>query len=312
MSSEFARIALLEASLKQASNEVALGIGDDCAVLNPSAYPRVWTVDAMVEGVHFTRALMTLEQAAYRAFMAAASDLAAMGAAPVAALSALTLPSAFSDDELRLLASGLARAAQLCACPIVGGNLARAEELTLTTSVLGECRGPVITRQGARPGDGVFVTGPVGGSALGLRALQAGYSDARFEAAISCFRAPRARLDLAAQVAAIASAAIDISDGLAQDLDHVCRASGVGIELDAASIPRLPGFAAAAQVLGVDPLALALSGGEDYELAFTAPAAPRELATRIGTVVAGTRVCARDAQGRELVLAPGFDHFATR
>jgi thiamine-monophosphate kinase len=313
MSSEFARIAMIEQLLTRSSEEVRLGIGDDCAVLNASGQARVWTIDAAVEGVHFSRAHMSLEQAAHRAFMAAASDVAAMGGRCVAALSALTLPVACSDAELKQLVTGIARAADACACPVIGGNLARAPTLTLSTSVLGECPRRVLTRAGAREGDAIYVTGTLGGAALGLRALLAGRTDdPRFASMIAMFRAPRARLDVALTLAELASAAIDLSDGLVQDLTHLCRASGVGAELEATLLPQLPDFAAAAAALGCSPHALALSGGEDYELLFTAPASvPRELGVRIGTITgARGRVMVRDASGQPLDVASGFDHFA--
>lgn len=312
MSSEFARIALIEALLKQPGDQVSLGIGDDCAVLAASPHPRVWTVDTASEDVHFTRGFMTLEQAGYRAFMAAASDLAAMGARPVAALSAWTLPAAFSDAELVQVAQGLARASAACGCPIVGGNLARAQAFTLTTSVLGECPRRVLTRAGASVGDGVYLTGPVGGAALGLLALQQERAtDPRFAAMIACYREPRARLDVALALADLATAAIDVSDGVAQDLSHLCRASGVGAEIDAHALPLLPEFHAGAAALGKEPYALALSGGEDYEVLFTAAEpVPPSLATRIGTITAlSGRLVVHDAQGRELPTTAGFDHF---
>lgn len=313
MSSEFARIAEIEAILRRASSAVVLGIGDDCAVLAASAYPRVWTVDSAVENVHFARASMQLDEIAFRAFMAAASDVAAMGGKAVAALSALTLPRAFSDAELRALVHGLARASDVCECPIVGGNLARGLELSLTTSVLGECRGPILTRRGARVGDGIYVTGTLGGAALGLRALLAGKrDDPAFLPAIERFVAPRARLDVAAAIAECASAAIDISDGLVQDLGHLCRASEVGARIELGTVPRLHDFALLAERLGASPEALPLSGGEDYEVLFTArdEQVSATLAARIGEVTAEPgHVVVVDERGRALDVGDGFDHF---
>jgi thiamine-monophosphate kinase len=299
---EFTRIAEIEALLKRASNDVLVGIGDDCAVLAPSPHPRVWTVDAAVEGVHFTRTIMTLEDIGYRAFMAAASDIAAMGGRAVAAVSALILPTSLSDDELRQLVSGLARASDACACPIIGGNLARGSELSLTTSVFGECASKVITRDGARVGDHVYVTGTLGGSALGLHALIAG----RRECAEK-YLAPRARLDLAAKLAEVASAAIDISDGTLQDLGHLCTASGVGAHVDVALLPLES--AELARGLGLDPVSLALEGGDDYELLFTSA---HELvwATRIGTIVEGTGAQVLESDGHAHRTSRGFDHFS--
>lgn len=316
MSSEFERIAQLSALFARPSASVAIGIGDDCAVLRPPAVPEVWTIDAAVAGVHFDLALMPLPDVAYRAFMAAASDVAAMGGRAVAALSALVLPSDFSDEQLAQLGGGLARAADACDCAIVGGNLARGALLSLTTSVLGACAERVITRDGARAGDGVFVTGTLGGAALGLLALQRGLGDdARFVPSVARFLAPRARLDLAATLSRVATAAIDVSDGLLQDLSHVCRASGVGARIERDALPLLPGFSEAASALGLDGHALALGGGEDYELLFTAPesSVPSALATRIGTVTdTHDTVLVLDAHGVPIEVRGGFDHFAPR
>jgi thiamine-monophosphate kinase len=312
--SEFAKIAQIDAILRRESREVSVSIGDDCAVLAASDRPRVWTVDSAVEGVHFSRAYMALTDIAQRAFAAAASDVAAMGGRAVAALSALTLPAAFGDDELTELVTGLARAADVCFCPIVGGNLARGCELSITTSVLGECPGRVLTRKGAQAGDGVFVTGTVGGAALGFRALSTGHgTEPQFALAIEQFLTPRARLDCARQVAEHATAAIDVSDGVVQDLEHLCRASGVGARIEAARLPWLPGFALAAGALSLDPLALALEGGEDYQLLFTAPraAVPPTLATYIGAITAGDGgVQVLDERGQPRPRGRGFDHFA--
>jgi thiamine-monophosphate kinase len=301
VTSEFSRIAKIEALLKRPSNHVLLGIGDDCAVLAPSSLPRVWTVDAAVEDVHFTRKIMSLEQVGFRAFMAAASDIAAMGGSAVAATSALILPVALNDQELHQLVLGLARASDACGCPIVGGNLARGRELSLTTSVLGECAGRVITRAGAQPGDHVYVTGTLGGSALGLHALLAGRSECADK-----YLAPRARLDIAARVAEVASAAIDISDGTLQDLGHLCSASGVGAELEAAALPLE--CADVARALGFDPVSLALEGGDDYELLFTSPHTI-SWARPIGVIRAGTGIVVLE-DGHPRRTSHGFDHFS--
>lgn len=310
MSSEFARIARLQALLSRPSPEVLLDIGDDCAVLTPSAHPRVWTVDAAVQDVHFAHAFMRLQDVGYRAFMAAASDVAAMGGRAVAALSALVLPTTLDDDAVFGLIGGLAEASDACSCPIVGGNLARGGELSLTTSVLGECPVRVLTRSHARPGDGVYVSGPIGGAALGLILLQRSAHEV-CAPAVAAFLRPRARLDVSLAIASLASAAIDISDGFAQDLGHLCQASKVGARIDVSALPRVAGFERAAARMGQDADRLACGGGEDYELIFTSGAeVDAALGTRVGEITelaAGVQLI--DARGQALTLA-GFDHFA--
>ncbi|MFT3921259.1 MAG: thiamine-phosphate kinase [Myxococcales bacterium] len=314
MASEFERIALLQKWFQRDAGErVALGIGDDAAVLNPSSRNGVWTVDSAVEGVHFSRAFMGLEDIGYRAFMAAASDVAAMGGRAVGALCAWVLPEALSDAEFEQLSRGVREAADTCECAIIGGNLARGRELSLTTTVLGECHGPVALRSGARVGDTLFVTGPLGAAALGLRALQRGSTpDVRFEACRTRFLRPRARLDIAEKVAARARACIDVSDGLAQDLHHLCSASGVSAVVELDALPRPAGMAQLAQELGVACEAMLLSGGEDYELLFTAnqTRVPPELGIPIGRIEAGdARITVLDTQGNPVALPAGFDHF---
>lgn len=311
MSTEHQRIARIRALFARSSPSISLGIGDDCAVLRPSARARVWTVDAAIENVHFVRGLMRDEDIGFRALMAAASDIAAMGADATGALCALALPAAFRDDELDALLAGYVEAADALRCPVAGGNLTRASELSITSSVLGDCEQP-ITRTGARAGQGLFVSGSLGGAALGLAALRANQARAgEHGECIARFLRPRARLELSEELARRASAAIDVSDGLAQDLAHLCTASGVGarVELDAVPTPRA--FAQLARALGREPSELVLSGGEDYELLFAADigTVPRSLGVQIGTVTEESALRFFGADGRELAPPAGFDHF---
>ena len=314
MATEFERIARLKELFRQGPNDrVVLGIGDDAAVLAACSRPTVWTVDSAVDGVHFSRAFMGLEDIGYRAFMAAASDVAAMGARAVSALCAWVLSSDLSEEEFDRLAMGMAAAAELCGCRIVGGNLARGRELSLTTTVLGECHGPLALRSGARVGDTLFVTGTLGGAALGLRALMAGRgAEPVFAASLGRFLRPRARLDVAEAIAGRARACIDLSDGLVQDAMHLCESSGVAARIDLAAIPQPNGLAEGAAALGESVAALLLAGGEDYELLFAANPArvPPELATPIGRIESGPpRVTVLGPDGVPLPLPEGFDHF---
>jgi thiamine-monophosphate kinase len=311
VSTEHQRIARIRALFSRPNPAISLDIGDDCAVLAPNASSRVWTIDAAIEHVHFSRAFMREAQIGYRSFMAAASDIAAMGATGSAALCALAFPREFDDVALDALVAGIAEASDALALPVIGGNLARATELSITTSVVGTCERPV-TRAGAAPGDGIFVSGTVGGAALGLAALRGKMRhDARFTEACARFLRPRARLDLSPLLTAHASAALDISDGLAQDLGHLCEASGVGAELELGRVPRIAQFDLLARSLELDPTTLILSGGEDYELLFTAPndGVPAALGTRIGTILASPGLRVLDGQGVSLAVPDGFDHF---
>jgi thiamine-monophosphate kinase len=315
-STELERIALLRALFEGSDPRVAHGIGDDAAVLRALDEPIVWTIDAQVDGTHFDRRWLTLEDVGWRSFMAAASDLAAMGARPIAALSALTLPSGLSDDDLVSLARGQRAAAARVGAPVVGGNLTRGRELSITTTLLGVASRPV-TRRGARPGDGVFVTGPVGLAAVGLRMLRGdGEHD---EACVAAWRRPSAHTGLSSVIAAEASAAIDVSDGLARDAAHLAEASGVCITFDAAALCALGGSALSlgARAVGADALALALGGGEDYVVLLTAREETGGAFTRVGRVDAhregDPRVSVEHPDGRvDHKVVEGFDHFSAR
>jgi thiamine-monophosphate kinase len=311
VSGEFERIAEIGRRLAFGSAEIALGIGDDAALLTPSAHQQALSVDAQVEGVHFHRDLLSAPDIGYRGLAAALSDLAAMGARPRAALVSLVLPAAFADAELYALVDGIAEAQREYSCPVVGGNLASGGELSITTTVLGDAPDQPLTRAGARPGDALFVTGELGGAALGLLLLQSGKAELG-EKSVLRWRRPVARIAEGAALIAVASAAIDVSDGLMQDLQHLCSASHIGVEVELDRLPLAPELARVAPQLGADPVLLALTGGEDYELAFTAPgAALFDIGTRIGTVVPGSGVRLLNAAGHSVSppKVAGYDHF---
>lgn len=286
---------------------VSLGIGDDCAVLSPGSGKLVWTVDAQIDGVHFRRDWLSLDDIGYRSFAAATSDVLAMGARPVSALSSLTLDPSFDDAALLALARGQAEAAEEAGAPIVGGNLARSSSFSITTSVLGRLVASPVTRKGAQVGHRVMVSGPLGLAKLGLGAFQRGSSNqARLEACVRAFRRPTLRFDLSLEGA---SAAMDVSDGLARDLFRLARASGVRVRIEGRALLEASGDALleGASLLGEDPVRTAFEGGEDYVLL---ACAPRLLPGffPIGEVLEG--------EGVELDGVPcspgGHDHFERR
>jgi thiamine-monophosphate kinase len=312
MATELARIAEITRRLAFVSAEVRLGIGDDAAVMAASAHGQALSVDAQVEGVHFRRDLLAPADIGYRALAAALSDLAAVGARPRAALLSLILPASLDDETLYAIIDGVAEAQRDHACPVVGGNLARGSELSLTTTVLGDAAQAVLTRSGARVGDALFVTGELGGAALGLRLLLAGKADLDQDS-VRRWRRPRARIEHGRALCGVASSAIDVSDGLLADLGHLAEASAVGFELELERLPAPQRLRALAEGLDCDPLALVLAGGEDYELLFTAAsAAEPSFATRIGSAVGQSGIRVFDARGARVPLPEraGFDHFA--
>jgi thiamine-monophosphate kinase len=294
-----------------------VGIGDDAAVLGAGSVPWVCSVDASVEGVHFTHELASLEDIGYRSFQAALSDLAAMGAAPRAALSSLILPRGFSRSKLEALSQGQAEAARTGGCPIVGGNLARGRELSLTTTVLGHAQRPLL-RSGARPGHELWLIGAVGQAAAGLALLRghmprgcAPHEQAALERCVSAWRRPRALVEQGLALASAASAAIDISDGLVADATRVARASGVRIQIERERLLPALGreLILVSRMLRRSPLRFALFGGEDYALLATGAASRRPSFARvIGHVSRGQGLWLVQRGGRRQPLLGGYDH----
>lgn len=315
--SEAARIRALSRVLipTVSARGIEVGIGDDAAVI--AACGRVVvSVDAVVEGVHFQRGWLTFEDLGFRSLQSAASDLAAMGARPLGAVSSLGLPEGLSERKLQDLWRGQARAAQELGCPVVGGNLSRASELSIVTTVLGLGDRPLL-RSGARADDELWLVGPVGFSAAGLEALRRGArrSSPALRACVERWRRPRALIREGRSLVGRAHAAIDISDGLAADARKLADSSRVRVVLDRALLEQaIPAtLARAAAALRLDPFELCLFGGEDYALLATGRAQRRpRLARRIGRIEPGRGVVLDDGGQRRRVADRGFDHFAAR
>ncbi len=297
---------------------VRLGSGDDCAVIAPPDGCRIAvSTDNLVAGVHFLED-MDAADIGWRSLAVSASDLAAQGAQPAFFTCALTLPEAQAAWVERF-AGGLADCMRACQIPIVGGNLARGP-LNICMTVHGWVpSGLGLTRHGAQPGDRIMVSGTLGAAAAGLHLLNAG---AESEEALHCqaaYKRPQARLVLGQRLLGLASAAIDLSDGLAGDLAHLAAASGVAIEIHEALLPtpRLP----AGECPEAQLRRWAWSGSDDYELCFTVAESKQadvgRLATElgiplsvIGTVTAGQGVSLVDAAGnRKQPHDGGYRHF---
>ena len=309
---ELLRELLATAPTNHARMRPLLGIGDDAAGLAASQGPTlVWTIDGSVEGVHFRRDWLSLEDVGWRATHAAVSDVAAMGAVPVAALCHLVLPSTLTAAELRQLGRGQASAARELACPVIGGNVSSGPRLELATTVLGEVppRRAALTRGGARPGDELWLLGDVGLAAAGQRALEAGLSLRALGACVAAWRRPRARVTEGLALQGRATACIDVSDGLVGDAAHLAGASGVALVLEEQRLsPVLAALERAGRRLGTTALELALWGGEDYALLATGPASRRpEGAHTIGQVEVGAGVWL-DVRGERRPVEGGFEH----
>jgi thiamine-monophosphate kinase len=261
-------------------------IGDDAAILRPrKADDLVLSTDAQVEGVHFQFAREAPRTIGRRALAVSLSDLAAMGARPVGALLSLCAPSDMALSVFDGIVAGFIDEARRFDCPLVGGNLSKARECSLTVTVVGRVkRGRALRRQGLRLGDLLFVTGELGAAALArLRADRLGGTlrrvpAARIAAGLALARIPGVRV------------CIDLSDGLASDLDQLLYGSGLGAEIEPGSLPSSPGFLRSCARLGLDAMTLQAAGGEDYELLFglsreSSWAEPRRLSERLGVSV---------------------------
>jgi len=308
--------------------EVVLGIGDDCAAiaLDGDRY-LLWTVDTLVEGVHFDLSYTSLAQLGWKALAVNLSDIAAMGGEARYALLSLAWPKDRDRAWALELAEGLAQAAREYGVAVIGGDtVATPQGLALTVTVTGLVPGAqMLRRTGARVGDRILVTGPLGESAAGLEVLRRGLAlDPNLTAALAeAHLKPRPQLQAGRVLAreGLATAAIDLSDGVATDLFHICRESGVGARVSAAAVPVSPRVLAAAPLLKRNPLDLALKGGEDYQLLFTSPperaGALRAAFSRaglpeplpLGEIVAGEGVILSTAQGDLDISGAGFDHF---
>jgi thiamine-monophosphate kinase len=294
---EFELIARLCGKLPQ-TPRVILGPGDDCAVLAPSPKPQLITVDSMVEGVHFNLEWGTPAMLGAKALTVNLSDIAAMGGVPTICVVNLGIRPGLDAGFFEQLYRGLRKAATDAGVAVVGGNITRASELSITISLLGEMETQPMRRDSARPGDKIYVTGNVGDAALGLRILQNKIQavGAVREQLVKRFLQPRAQLATGRKLARLqpTPAAIDISDGLWQDLGHILECSGVGARVIST---KLPLSAAYRRVWG-DDCNLALSGGDDYELLFCLRngIGEAELRRRLGVPVKCIGEITRDKQ----------------
>ncbi|RMG89987.1 MAG: thiamine-phosphate kinase [Candidatus Dadabacteria bacterium] len=247
------------------------GPGDDTAVLPVGDGVLLFTADALVEGVHFRRDWGRPEDLGWKTLAVNASDVAAMGGTPWAFTLTLSAPPDLPVSWIEAFYRGLREAARAFGCFLAGGDTTAARDLTLSLALLGRTRSPIL-RSGARPGDDLYVSGFPGESAAGLALLQAG-REARFPHLVRRHLRPEPRLALGAALAGsgAASALIDVSDGLLQDLGHLARASGAGAEVWAERVPVSADLGRAAEGLGADPRGWVFGGGEDYELLFSAP-----------------------------------------
>lgn len=312
--------SLIARHFQPLAGEGALALSDDAAVLDPPTGQLVLAADAMVAGVHFLPddPPETIGRKLLRVNL---SDLAAMGAAPLGYLMTVALPQGTSPEWLDAFAAGLAQDQAEFGLSVLGGDtVSTPGPLTLSLTILGTVpRGQALLRRGARPGDEIWVSGTIGDGALGLRAARGTLADDGFLA--GRYRLPQPRVTLGQALRGLARAAMDVSDGLAQDCGHLCRLAGCGATIEAGAVPLSPGARAAVEG---DPalLPLIFTGGDDYELLFAAAPgdsdrilaagrAARTPVTRIGVFTEGPAdVRVLDPNGREMSWPRGgWSHF---
>ncbi|MDG9670370.1 thiamine-phosphate kinase [Hahella sp. CR1] len=304
------------ANFPGAERRIETGIGDDCAVLAPLSGRLVISTDTCVSGVHFP-VDASAEMVAARSLGSSVSDLAAMGAEPVGFTLALTLPI-INEDWLQGFGSRLFESALAWKIPLIGGDTTKGP-LAVTLTVFGRVQDHCLYRHGASPGEDVWVSGALGDAAAALSLLGRPHASLTpLERQLyQRYESPQPRIKLGRELQGIATAAIDISDGLVADLSHICSASNCGALIEEDEIPLSSALLAAFSK--EDALGFALQGGDDYELCFTAPQSARELIQSLSADVALSRIgslrresgVALRRHGEEVKLAPrgGYDHF---
>src|SRR4029077_11345576 len=317
------RIRAIGAARVGRNSAVRLGIGDDAALLTPRpGYETILTCDWFLEGTHFLGDKHPADSVGWKCLARAVSDIAAMGGTPRCFLLSLALPETHTGRWLDLFLGGLRRASRKFQCALAGGDTTRRNEILINVAVVGEVRsGSALLRSTARPGDFLYVSGRLGEAELGLQIVRRGRGAAsKNNLLIRKHLYPEPRLALGQWLVkkGLATALMDLSDGLSSDLSRLCAASAVGARLEKAKIPRIQAPQVAVKH-GCDPLQLALHGGDDYELLFAVPPSKPKLIpenfrgvglTAIGKIPRKRQLMLLEENGRTRQFLPrGWDPF---
>jgi thiamine-monophosphate kinase len=265
------RIRVAASSSTQQDSAIRLGIGDDAALFSPRrGYETILTCDWFLEGTHFLRDKHPADSVGWKCLARAVSDIAAMGGKPRCFLLSLAIPGTLTGRWMNEFLAGLRRAARKFKCPLAGGDTTRRREILVNVTVVGEVRsGHALRRSGAQPGDVIYVSGRLGEAELGLQRLRGKTRIRKNDPALRKHLYPEPRIALGRWLTdhRIATAMMDLSDGLSTDLPRLCAASKVGARLDASRIPAVTGSSLSRGK--INALDLAMNGGDDYELLFT-------------------------------------------
>jgi thiamine-monophosphate kinase len=302
--------------------DIIRSVGDDCLVTHcPGEGFLLFTIDTFVDGIHFSPKYFTPKKVGQRCMSASVSDIAAMSGLPIYSLVSLSMPPATMFDDARELFSGLAETGLSYGCPVAGGETTSTTgPLTVTVTVIGRVEeNRVILRSGARQGDSIYVTGYMGDAMAGLLALE--HRAEGFGSLKNKFISPEARVALSRALSEQfkITSMIDLSDGIASDLGHICEESSCGAEINAEMIPLSMEMRELMARNGKDPVHFALTAGEDYELLFTSPdpeIADREYipgcpVTRIGSIIKnrGEMLLIDENGAKETINIKGYEHF---
>jgi len=289
-----------------------LGIGDDASVVRLGKYFQLISTDILIEDIHFRLQDLSLAELAEKSLAVNISDIAAMGGQAQYFYLGLGFPDGLRSEKLHAFFSGLSRAAKKWRVDLAGGDYSRSKKMVIAVTIVGQSEKPVL-RSGARPGDWIAITGPTGGSALGLKLLLAGEKDSPF---IRLHKRPEPQCEKGLLLARYAHAMIDLSDGLLLDLTRLLHASAVGAEIDYEKLPVPPRFQRLCRQKNYAEKELVLAGGEDYQLLFAiSPLQESRLRQTgmtyhlIGKTTKQRRLRVRE-KGRLLKISHlGFDHF---
>ena len=312
----FARAA--DSAQNLAGSAVRLGIGDDAALFRPRrGYETILTCDWFLEGTHFRSDKHPADAVGWKCLARALSDVAAMGGVPRCFLLSLALPESHTGRWLDAFLGGLRRASRKFSCPLAGGDTTRRREILINVTMVGEIRkARAVLRSGARAGDVIYVTGRLGEAELGLRIVRSSFGQMRPGNPIlkkHLYPEPRLAVGQWLVEKRLATSMMDLSDGLSSDLSRLCAASGVGAEVESGKLPVVR-HSSTSRGAGVDPLHLALHGGDDYELLFTVrpgkvnmlPKTFRGVPLRaIGRITEQRGVILLKQEGRDRQLHPG-------
>src|SRR5258708_7659944 len=311
---------------REVGQSVSLGIGDDVALFHPKlGHETILTCDWFLEGTHFLREKHPPDAVGWKCLARAVSDVAAMGGVPRCFLLSLALPETHTDRWLDLFLGGLRRASRKFRCALAGGDTTQRNEILINVTVVAEVpAGSAVLRSGARAGDVIYVSGRLGEAELGLRILRQSQGASSLKNALTrkhLYPEPRLALGQWLVKRGLATAMMDLSDGLSSDLPRLCAASAVGALLEEASIPQVRSPDVALKH-GHDPIHLGLHGGDDYELLFTVPQRKAKLLpknfkgvglTAIGRITRERELLVLEADGRAKQLRPhGWDPFGNK